>query len=80
MRILFALALVAALVLPVAAGDGGCGKGKCGGKTGGYPCKNACPLAEEANGLRSFGTEAESTSEKMREDSGNAVEESLGRI
>ena len=85
MRILMALVLGLALAMPAMAGDRGCGSG-CGGKSKsksgccGYACKTKCPLAEDANACRSFGTEAAATSKVLQEDAGSAVEDNLSRI
>jgi hypothetical protein len=72
MKKLFALAALAALALPALAG------GDCL-KTG-YRCENACPLAEQANVLRSFGTEALTASAVARADFSKAVVDNLARI
>ena len=81
MRILMVLVLGLVLALPAVAGD--CGSG-CGGKDKsgccGYACKTKCPLAENANARRSFGTEAVGTSEALCEDAGNAARKSLSKI
>ena len=78
MRILLALIVVVALALPALAGD--CGSCSDDGSCGGIPCACKCPLAKQANRCRSAGAEADGKSEALRRDSGDAVEENLGKI
>ena len=83
MRFLLSLVLIAVLCLTAAAGDKSCGSKGCGSKGKspcGFACKTGCPLAEEANARRSFGTEAEGTSKALCKDGRSAVERNLGKI
>ena len=70
MKRLFALAVVGALALPAAAGDG----------VDGYSCSNGCPLAKEANTHRTTGTEALTVSPVLRRDVAAVVVRNLERI
>lgn len=72
MQKMFAIVALAALALPALAG------GDC--LTSGYRCENACPLAEQANVLRSFGTEAYVSSGIARADVSKVVVGNLARI
>jgi hypothetical protein len=56
------------------------GGGRGDGDDGGYRCDNACPLAKEANGLRSTGREALTAAPSLRAALAAAVERNLGRI
>lgn len=73
MKKLFALAAVAALVVPAFAG------GDCKSLSS-YRCENKCPLASKANALRSYGTEALATSTVARADVSKLVVGNLARI
>ena len=46
----------------------------------GFRCENECPLAQDANLRRSFGTEAQVASAVVRSDLASRVERNLGRI
>lgn len=70
MKRLFALAVLAALALPAAAGD----------TDGGFDCSNQCPLAQQANTHRSTGGEAAATSAVVQADIASRVERNLARI
>lgn len=77
MRTLFTLIVLVAFALPALAGDcGSCSDGSCCG----IPCPSKCPIAQQANGCRALGEEADCTSSALCQDSGDAVEENLGKI
>ena len=46
----------------------------------GYKCTNECPLAQQANSHRSYGTEALAASTAVRADLAASVEKNLLRI
>lgn len=46
----------------------------------GYKCDNACPLAQQANGLRSSGREALTAAPSLRAAVAATVERNLSRI
>ena len=71
MKKLIAVAALAVLAVPALAGD-------CLSK--GYRCDNACPLAQQANYCRSFGTEALAGSKLVRADVSKTVVANLARI
>lgn len=73
MKKLFAIAALAALAVPAIAVGGDC----LGSE---YRCENACPLAEQANSLRSYGFEAVRSSEIARADYSQVVVSNLARI
>ncbi len=75
MKKLFAVAALAALVLPatLVAGGESCLKT-------GYRCQNACPLAKQANVCRAYGTEALASSRIARADLAAVVVDNLARI
>lgn len=70
MKKLLVLSAAIALALPVLAGQG----------FEGFRCENECPLAQQANLHRSFGTEATASSAVMRSALAMRVEQSLSRI
>lgn len=75
MKFLFAVALIACLVVPVMAEDG------CdGGCLDGYDCQNACPLAQQANLHRATGNEALAISSVARRSWLTVIEGNLERI
>jgi len=73
MKRLFAVAALAALSVSALAGGDVCLKTD-------YRCKNECPLAKQANSLRSFGTEALVASKVARADLAEVVVGNLARI
>ena len=73
MKRMFAIAALAALAWPAAAG------GDCS-QAAEYRCENSCPLAVQANELRSFGTEAYASSLIARADVSKVVVSNLARI
>ena len=73
MKKLFAVAALAALATPAIASEERC-------LTTSYRCENACPLAEQANVRRSFGTEAPVASKVARADLSAVVVRNLARI
>jgi hypothetical protein len=75
MKKLFAVAAFAALAVPALALAGG---DKC--LQSSYRCENACPLAQQANVRRSFGTEAPVASKVARADVAAVVVGNLARI
>jgi hypothetical protein len=72
MKKLFAIAALAVLAVPAVAGD------KC--LVSSYRCQNACPLAQQANVHRSFGSEALVASKVARADLSAVVVGNLARI
>lgn len=72
MKKLFAVAALAVLAAPAIAGD------KC--LVSSYRCQNQCPLAQQANVRRSFGTEALVASKVARADLAEVVVGNLARI
>lgn len=46
----------------------------------GFRCDNECPLAQQANTHRAYGTEAQITSTVIRADVATAVEANLARL
>jgi hypothetical protein len=73
MKKLFAVAALAALVVPAFAGGDKC-------LVSSYRCENACPLAKQANYRRSFGTEALVASRVARADLAATVVSNLAKI
>lgn len=73
MKKLFAVAALAALAVPALAGGDRC-------LMTSYRCENSCPLAQQANVHRSFGTEALAISKIARADLSVAVVGNLARI
>lgn len=73
MKKLFAIAALAALAVPALAGGERCLQSS-------YRCENACPLAQQANVRRSFGTEALVASKVARADLAEVVVGNLARI
>lgn len=70
MKKLLALAAATLVALPAVAG---------GGLTD-YACRNACPLAKQANAHRAYGTEAAATSTVVRAELTRRVTANLERI
>jgi opacity protein-like surface antigen len=70
MKKLLALAVLAALAVPAAAGD----------TDREFDCSNQCPLAQQANTHRANGGEAAATSAVVQADIASQVERNLARI
>jgi hypothetical protein len=83
MKKLIVLAVViAAAGAAIPAYAGGCGGGKCGGgaAAAAFDCSNPCPLAKEANTLRSSGNESIGVSSAMCANLAASVQKNLARI
>jgi hypothetical protein len=83
MKKLIVLAVVAfAAGASVPAFAGGCGGGGCGAakNADGFACENPCPLAQDANNLRSFGREALGVSTSLRASMSSMVQRNLTRV
>lgn len=70
MKTLFVLSALFALSVPVLASEA----------FKGYCCSNECPLAQQANSHRAYGTEALTASAAVRADVAASVEKNLSRI
>ena len=70
-RFLTFLTLAAVAAMPL---------GALAGESSGYTCTNQCPLAKQANGLRSDGTEADRESALVRAEVAKHVLANLERI
>ena len=73
MKRLLILASLAAVAVPVTTA-------LAGGGAQGFPCENACPLAKQANALRSTGEEATQASPAVRTSLAVRLRRNLERV
>ncbi len=80
MKFLLSLVVLAALAMPVFAGEDCGGSCPLSGESSEFDCQNRCPLAKMANRHRALGTEALTASKTMRAENAKTVARNLAKI